>query len=109
MWSTPVAVPSSLGLGLVLGLVLGLGLIGCGSSMGTTDWARFTARTCASTLARAGYDAPIPAVVDPARFLAERQRMLADRKGFNTVTPFRQVCSDIRAELDPPDPTLPAP
>lgn len=80
-----------------------------GATGGETEWSRATARTCASTLARTGYPAPIPEVVDPARFLAERHRLLSGRVGFNTVTPFRRVCSEIRAELDPPNPTLPAP
>jgi hypothetical protein len=37
--------------------------------------------------------------VDPARFLAERRRVLAAHAGFNTVSPYRTVCTLIRKEL----------
>ncbi len=90
-------------------MLTGFALWGCSGAAGDAEWARATARTCASTLARTGFTAPYPALVAPARFLDERRRLLDERVGFNTVTPFRTVCTEIRRELEPPDPTLPAP
>ena len=101
------------GRGLFGAGLLGVALLGCSGASGESDWARATAQTCASTLARTGFDAPSPDPVDPARFLAERRRLLGERIGFNTVSPFRTVCSDIRNELtaagNSPESTLPAP
>ncbi|MEY4373131.1 MAG: hypothetical protein RL219_1900 [Actinomycetota bacterium] len=90
------------------GVTIGLwALGGCGARAGETQWARVTARTCDSTLARAGLATDPVNSVDPARFLAERRRLLGARVGFNTVTPFRTVCTEIREELSPPSATGP--
>lgn len=82
---------------LVTGLVA-VAAGACGPDSGTDAWARATARTCASTLARSGLPVP-PGVVVPARFRAERDRLLAGRSGFNTVQPYRNVCSKLRDEI----------
>lgn len=110
---TPVRLAVGLGAAALLAGLWALG--GCGSRAGEAHWARVTARTCTSTLARAGISTDLGETgaradpVDPARFLAERRRRLQARSGFNTVTPFRTVCSEIRQELTVSTPTGPTP
>ena len=80
-------------------VALGVLLAGCGFRHGEQGWALVTAQTCASTLARAGLPAPSGAQIDPQRFLSERRRLLDGGAWFNTVSPYKNVCSAIRDEL----------
>lgn len=78
---------------------LGTVLTGCGAASSDQQWARITARTCASTIARARLAPPTEAQLALDRFLVERQRLLNGHRAFNTVTPFRNVCLRIRDEI----------
>lgn len=79
--------------------LLGMPSLGCGPASSDRAWAEATARTCASTIARAHLRPPSAAQIAPERFLAERQRLLDSHRAFNTVSAFRTVCSRIRDEI----------
>lgn len=88
-------------------LLLGLGSLGvgaCGPASSAAQWARVSAQTCRSTIARAHLKDPTEAQLAPERFLEERRKLLDGHRGFNTVTAFRAVCSRIRQELIAPEP-----
>ena len=82
-------------------------LTACGVRHGEYDRARVFALTCASTIARNGLAAPTPPI-NPERFVLERRRLLASGRQFNTVSPYKNVCSAIRDELRT-SPTVPWP
>lgn len=80
---------------------LGFGAVAtaCGPASSDSGWAKATALTCASTIARARLRPPTASQIAEDRFLQERQRLLESHRAFNTVTPFRNVCSRIRDEI----------
>lgn len=92
---------------VVLALAVGLGPVvlgSCGPASSAAQWAKVSAQTCRSTIARAHLKDPSNAQVAPERFLDERRRLLDGHRGFNTVTAFRAVCSRVRQELIAPGP-----
>ncbi len=74
-------------------------LAGCGVPNADTQRATILSKTCLSTVVRNGLPTPAPAQIDPQRFVEERRRLLASGKRFNTVSPYRNVCNEVRKEL----------
>lgn len=90
-------------------LALAVGLVpvvlgSCGPASSATQWAKVSAQTCRSTIARAHLKDASDEQLAPERFLEERRKLLDGHRGFNTVTAFRAVCSSIRQELIAPGP-----
>jgi hypothetical protein len=93
---------------VALGAVL-LAFTACATQQDERDWARVSVLTCASTIARAGLPAPDPAWLSPERFIAERRSLIASGRRFNTVTPFRNVCTAVRKQVVAVTTTVPGP
>jgi hypothetical protein len=83
----------------VLGVLVAVVLAGCGVGGSAQDRDRALADTCLSTIVRAGLPAPTADQIAPERFAAERRRLVATGRRFNTVTPYKNVCTEIKEEL----------
>jgi hypothetical protein len=90
--------PVSLRLGRLL-VVVAVAATSCGVPGADGDRAKVLAATCLSTVMRNRLPEPSAEQIAPERFAAQRQRMLDSGRRFNTVTPYRNVCNEIRAEL----------